>query len=436
MARKKRAEGTRAPNGASSIYLGNDGKWHGRVTVGIRDDGRPDRRHVKRMTEGDAVDAVRELERQRDSGKVRKPGRSMTVEQWLTHWVENIAAPTVRPNTLVGYRVAVYRHLIPGIGAHRIDKLRSEHLERLYVKIGKQKTDRGNEFKPARIHQIHRVIRTALGEALKRSHITSNPAAIVRPPRVVEEEIVPFTREEAARILETTKAFRNGARFVIALTLGLRKGEALGLKWRDVDLDKRTVSIRRTVQRLNWKHGCTNPEPCGHRYAGHCPQRHGGGMVVAEVKSRAGKRTVGLPAELAEVLKEHREAQQHERELAGDMWHDEGWVFPNHFGRPTHIRIDHDTWKALLKRAGVRDARLHDARHTAATMLLVLGVPQRAVMDVMGWSETSVAARYQHVTDEVVTGIADRVGGLYWQADAPAEDDEDADGSAGVSAAV
>lgn len=84
-------------------------------------------------------------------------------------------------------------------------------------------------------------------------------------------------------------------------------------------------------------------------------------------------------------------------------------LFPNQRDGPTRIRVDHGSWKALLKRAGVRDARLHDARHTAATMLLVLGIPQRAVMDVMGWSESSMAARYQHITAEVTEAIAQQV---------------------------
>ena len=110
---RKRKQGTRAPNGASSIYQGNDGKWHGRVTVGVLDNGKPDRRHIERQTEAEVISAVRELERQRERGKVRRTGRAWTVEQWLTHWVENIAAPGVRPNTLTGYRVAVYKHLVP-----------------------------------------------------------------------------------------------------------------------------------------------------------------------------------------------------------------------------------------------------------------------------------------------------------------------------------
>lgn len=428
---RKRGEGTRAPNGASSIYQGKDGKWHGRVTVGVRDDGKADRRHIERKTEAEVINAVRELERQRDSGKVRKPGRAWSVEQWLTHWVENIAAPAVRPNTLTGYRVAVYNHLIPGVGAHRIDRLQPEHLERLYVSLGKKRTRRNTEFKPARIHQVHRTVRTALGEAVRRGHITSNPAEIARPPRIPEEEITPFTREEARRILDTAGAMRNGARFVLALTLGLRKGEALGLKWRDVDFEYRTLNIRRTVQRLNWKHGCSAGEPCGHRYAGHCPQRHGGGVVAAEVKSGAGKRTIGLPLPLVEVLEEHRRQQQRDRERACNLWRDEGWIFTNRFGGPVHPRIDHDAWKSLLKKAGVRDARLHDARHTAATMLLLLGVPDRAVMDVMGWAQITMTKRYQHITSELTTMIADQVGGLYWSADGRPDDD---DGAAGTPA--
>jgi hypothetical protein len=97
VARKKRPEGTRAPNGTSSIYYSQyDGKWHGRVTMGVRDNGTPDRRHVKRDSESEVITEVRKLERERDSGKVRKPGRAWTIEKWMSHWYENIAEPTVR----------------------------------------------------------------------------------------------------------------------------------------------------------------------------------------------------------------------------------------------------------------------------------------------------------------------------------------------------
>ena len=112
---RKRQQGTRAPNGASSIYWSEyDHCWVGRVTIGVRDNGRPDRRTVKRKNEADVIRVVRSLERQRDSGRVANSGHAWTVEKWLIHWVETIAAPAVRRTTMVGYRSSVYNHLIPG----------------------------------------------------------------------------------------------------------------------------------------------------------------------------------------------------------------------------------------------------------------------------------------------------------------------------------
>ena len=133
------------------------------------------------------------------------------------------------------------------------------------------------------------------------------------------------------------------------------------------------------------------------------------------MKSRAGRRAVGIPAPLVEALRQHREAQRKEREIAGQLWVEGDWVFAQQNGRPIDPRADHDAWKALLKEAGVRDARLHDARHTAATMLLVLGVPTRAVMEVMGWSQMAMTTRYQHLAPELIGGIASQVAGLLWK---------------------
>lgn len=118
------AKRAKRPDGASSIYFGKDGFWHGRVTVGVCDDGKPDRRHVSsKVSEAEVIKKVRALEKQRDEGKVRKPGRPWTAGAWLLHWVEEIAKPSVRENTYAGYEVAVRVHLIPGVGAHRLDKL-------------------------------------------------------------------------------------------------------------------------------------------------------------------------------------------------------------------------------------------------------------------------------------------------------------------------
>ncbi|MCX4576077.1 site-specific integrase [Streptomyces sp. NBC_01571] len=421
MAEEKNDKRTRQPNGRSSIYLGKDGKWHGRVTVGIRDNGKPDRRHVERKTRAEVTTAVRELEKQRDGGTVRKAGRAWTVETWLTHWVESIAPLAVNENTMVGYGVAVRKHLIPALGAHRLDKLGPEHIERFY---GKMQAD---GRRAGTIHQIHRTFRTALNEAVRRGHLTRNPVQLAKAPRLSEEEIEPYTVTEVQRLLRTADGRRNSARWAVALALGLRQGEALGLKWADVDLRRGVLMVRRSRRRPHYAHGCG--DRCG-RKAGYCPQRERTNPETADTKSRAGRRSVGLPAQLVDLLKMHKARQDAERDAAGSDWTDEGWLFATPVGRGTPPRTDYDDWKELLRDAKVRDGRLHDARHTAATVLLILGVSERAVMGLMGWSTTAMAARYQHMVDTVRDEVAQRVDGLIWES--PGAGPGDDDGLAGA----
>ncbi|WP_405671523.1 tyrosine-type recombinase/integrase [Streptomyces sp. NBC_01530] len=413
---------TRQPNGRSSIYQGSDGKWHGRVTVGIRDDGTPDRRHVERKTRAEVTAAVRELEKGRDAKTLAKPGKPWTVKTWLTHWVETIAPLAVNENTMVGYGVAVRKHLIPALGAHRLDKLRPEHIERFY---GQMQAD---GRKAGTIHQIHRTFRTALNEAVRRGHLGRNPVQLAKAPRLREEEVEPYNVEEVQRLLRAADDRRNSARWAVALALGLRQGEALGLKWTDVDLERGVLMVRRSRRRPRYAHGCG--DTCG-RKAGYCPQRQRTNPETADTKSRAGRRAVGLPAQLVDLLKVHRVKQEAERAAAGDDWSAEGWLFATPTGRGTSPRTDYDDWKELLDHAKVRDGRLHDARHTAATVLLILGVSERAVMGLMGWSTTAMAARYQHMVDTVRNEVAQRVDGLIWKPAGDGPDDDD-DGLAGA----
>ncbi|MFE2423624.1 tyrosine-type recombinase/integrase [Streptomyces hokutonensis] len=412
---------TRQPNGRSSIYLGKDGKWHGRVTVGVRDDGTPDRRHVERKTRAEVTDAVRELEKQRDAKTVRKPGKAWTVKAWLTHWIENIAPLTVNDNTMVGYGVAVRKHLIPGLGAHRLDKLKPEHIEVLYAKM------QANGSKSATAHQVHRTFRTALNEAVRRGYLGKNPVQLAKAPKTGEYEVEPYTVAEVQRLLKAADQRRNSARWAVALALGLRQGEVLGLKWQDVDLDGGFLVVRRSRHRPQYAHGCT--EPCG-RKAGYCKQKRRTNPETSTTKSRAGRRAVGLPLQLVDLLHAHREAQDTERQAAGKHWVEGGWVFSDEHGRIPSHRLDWADWKALLEEANVRDGRLHDARHTAATVLLILGVSERAVMGLMGWSTTAMAARYQHMVDAVRTDIARQVDGLIWKPETDQPDD--GGGAAGV----
>jgi integrase len=413
----------RQQNGRSSIYRGKDGFWHGRVTVGLRDDGRADRRHVMSKTKSTVVQKVKELEKKRDTGSVQRPGENWTVEQWLTHWVENIAAPFVRENTLAGYRVATYRHLVPGVGKHRLAALKPEHLERLYVRMLKATTKAGTPTKPATVHQAHRTVRTALNEAVRRGYLPSNPARLAKAPRVDESDVEPYTVEEVQQLFEAAMHMRNSARWVIALALGLRQGEALGLQWSDVDFEAKALVIRRSRLRPKYAHGCS--PPCGKKYPGYCPHRRAARSDTAETKSRAGRRVVGLPDALCQLLRQHKTQQDRERLRAGQLWTDCDWLFATETGAPTNPRTDWSEWKRLLRSAGIRDGRLHDARHTAATVLLLLGVSERTMMGVMGWSNSAMASRYAHMVDPVRQDIAKRLDGLLWSTGGPEDPGND-----------
>ena len=139
------------------------------------------------------------------------------------------------------------------------------------------------------------------------------------------------------------------------------------LTWADVDFEAGSVTVRRALQRLKGK-----------------------GLVMVEPKSRAGRRTIALPASLRRGLQTHRDEQQHEREYAAQAWQEHDLVFAQLDGKPIDPRADWKAWKALLARAEIRDARLHDARHTAATLLLQQGVPARVAMQVLGHSQISL----------------------------------------------
>jgi integrase len=375
--------------------------------MGVRDDGKPDRRHVEAKTETEVTEKVRKLESARDAGKARKAGPVWTVEKWLRHWVENISAPTVRDTTADSYRNAVYKHLIPGVGAHRLDRIQPEHFEKLYQKMI------AAGHKPANAHQVHRTARTAFNEALRRGHITQNAVSLAKPPRIEHQEIVPYEVEEVQRILTAAANRRNAARWAIALVLGLRQGEVLGLKWSDIDLEAGTLRVRENRLRPKYRHGCGDT-PCG-RKAGFCPQKVNTRKPTGDVKSLAGRRPMGVPVPLVAMLEAQRAAQAQEREQAGDLWQEDGYVFTTLTGRPINPNTDFHEWKDLLKEAGVRDGRLHDARHTAATLLLILEVVDRTTQGLMGWSDPSMPARYQHLVKRVQTDVARRQEALIWQ---------------------
>jgi integrase len=187
---------------------------------------------------------------------------------WITEtWLTTIAPRRIRRSTLeTTYVPKVRNRIIPGLGKHRLDRLTPEHIERFYTRLETE------GLAPATVLQIHRILSRALKVAMQRGYVARNIATLVDPPSASHDEIEPLTFDEALRIIRLAASRRNGTRWSIALALGLRQGEALGLRWQYVDLDAGTLTVRWQLQRLPWRHGCSDPHACGKdRHRDDCP---------------------------------------------------------------------------------------------------------------------------------------------------------------------
>lgn len=392
---------SRQPNRRPSIYEGADGWFHTYVTVGQKPDGKLDRRHIRGKTKAAVKEKLDALNRQLDQGHVPQLGASPTLGQWMEHWLTVIAARKVRPSTLEGYTSKVHYRIVPGLGKHRLDKLRPEHVEAFYAALEA-------EVSPATALQVHRILSRALKVAVQRGKLSRNPCALVDAPSAERVEVEPIDPGDARKVLAAAAERRNAARWWVALAIGLRQGEALGLRWVDVNLDADppTLAVRQALQRRVWKHGC---DGCG-KPARSCPQRTGGGLAFDVPKSRKSRRVIPLPEPLAKVLREHRAAQVQERLIAGKEWEDHGLVFAQWNGRPINPRSDWGEWKELLSTAGAPNHRLHDARHYAATFMFEQGLEGREVMELLGHSQISLTlGTYTHVRAKILRQATDRL---------------------------
>lgn len=443
----------RKPNGRSSIYQDKNGKWHGWVTVGIKPDGSLDRRHRVGKSEAEVTAKVRELEDERAKGSVRKAGRDTTLAQWMAEYLDGIcellvASGKMAPRTLEDYRSKSRLWIVPLLGKQRLGRLEPEHLEHAYAEMLRRGLSANSVLKN------HRILSRALRIAMRRGRVARNVATLVEPPTVEEAETDVLTREEARRVLDVARLRRNGARWSVALALGIRQGEALGLRWSYVDLETGEIKAWYQVQRAPWKHGCADANKCGERWhrkpckkkcsthhhepdcpagctrpghacpkrpcpkdcVGHadrCPKRHGGGLVFRQRKGRK-KLTLYCPPELLAILKKHKEDQDAERLKAGEFWHDHDLVFPTRRGTPIERTEDWREWKTILKKADVREVRVHDTRHTAGTMLIEQGVNIRVVQEVLGHTRVTTTERYTHVAAAQVQEAGNRMAAALW----------------------
>lgn len=425
------ARRTRKANGENSIYEGADGKWHAWVTIGTKPDGSADRRHRMAGSRREVMAKVKDLERLRDNTGLVPFTSSMSVAAYLNQWLATTATARLRPRSLQGYGVDIRKHIVPAIGGTRLERLTTRQIEAFYAEMASRtRTDQHGHtrpaFRPETINHVHRTLRSALQDALRDELIPRNPAATARRPRPagidgMDYEANTLTADEARRLIDVAREQENGLRFILALSHGLRQGEALGLTWRDVDLDttQPQIRIRLQLQRHPWNHGCTRPDSqgtptptCGRKRACDCPTRHGGGLVLSPTKTRRGQRPLALDPITADLMRRHREAQRHAPTASDRYSADQDLVFRRPDGMPIDPKADHKRWKRLLSAADVGDHRLHDARHTAATFLLVQGVDSRVVMALLGWSNPSQLHRYQHIVDDLRRDAAHRMASI------------------------
>lgn len=238
----------RKPNMESSIYFGADGWWHGRVTMGVKSDGSPDRRHRRARTEAEIKRKVKELERQRDQGRAPAAGRKPTVAAWMETYLTDIASLKLKPRSLDDYWSKTRNDIIPGVGKHRIDKLQPEHLERMYRAM----LDAGHA--PSHVVKVHRILSRALKIAHRRRIVGENVATLVDPPSIDETEANPFTKEEAKAFLEAASKRPSFMRWIVGVGMGFRQGETLGLRWQYVDLEAELCRPEWQLQRLTRLH--------------------------------------------------------------------------------------------------------------------------------------------------------------------------------------
>ena len=356
---------TRRGRGEGSITRRADGRWMARVDLGWQD-GKRRRKTLYGRTKREVQDKLRETLHRTEKGLPPVPEQE-TVGAFLHRWLEIIRSQ-LRPRTHRSYEQIVRIHLEPGIGRVRLAKLTpldvSTWLEsRRTAGVGGRT-----------IHYARAVLRAALNKALKWGLVSRNVASLTDPPRYRARQIAPLTPEQAKKFLAAVADHRLEALFTVAVGLGLRLGEALGLPWDAVSLDAGTLSVRQTLER-----GGKQPR-------------------FGEPKSARGRRTIVLPRIVTAALRKHRTRQLQERLVAGRRWNDYGLVFTTEAGAPLDGCNVNRTFKAVLRRAGLPAIRYHDLRHTAATLLLAQGIDPRTIMETLGHSQISLTLNtYAHV---------------------------------------
>jgi len=345
-----------------NIKRRTDGLWEARVSL---PGGK--RKSFYGKTRKDVQDKLRGALRDIDAGLDLGTSRQ-TVSQFLDTWLAEVVKPTLAPKTHGSYAEVSRVHLKPALGHHQLTKLTPQHVAALL----KAKQDAG--LSPRTVQYIRVVLRIALNRALKWQFVPRNVVILTDSPKVSRTEVKPLTPEQARAFLDAARSDRLEALYRVALALGLRLGEALGLSWADVDFETGTLRVRHSLQRIDGK------------------------LTLKVPKTEKSRRALTMPRTLAVALRDHRDRQAFEQAAAGNGWRDTGLVFTNALGGPLEPSNVLKRFQAILAANGLPKQRFHDLRHCAASLLIAQGVPVKVVADILGHSQLATTSDlYGHV---------------------------------------
>ncbi len=349
------------------VYLGEDGgkrKYHNKTIHG---------------TKKDAQAYLTKALRERDTGTFVEPTKE-TLAAFLERWLNIVARKRVAASTFKSYQDYVSCYLKPSLGDLAISKIGAAEIQAHYNAM----LDKGLSARTVRY--THAVLRSALNQAVKWGLLYRNPVELVDLPKHKKEEMKVLTPAQAARFMETTIFSKWKALFSLMLASGMRPGEAFGLKWADIDFERRRVHVQRALSKGK------------------------GGWSLEEPKTAQSRRSIPLPASVIKDLLEHRETQDAEKKRA-TLYNDNGLVFAGDTGEPPCKQtILSGHFKPLLKAAGLPDIRLYDLRHTCATLLLAAGENPKVVSERLGHASVTLTLdTYSHVLPDMQEKAAEKL---------------------------
>jgi integrase len=365
---------TKRGHGEGTIFrrtiAGKKAGWMAMLDMGIVD-GKRKRKAFYGDDEKTVRAKLRAAQHLHDNGRLAKAGR-LTVGDWLSRWLADSAKPNTRPATFRRYAQLVDQYLVPSLGRIPLERLAPSDVRAML-------NAKSDSLSPRSLHHLRAVLRTALHVAMRDELIPTNAAALAAAPRVPETDYHFLGEKDAGdvrRFVDAIKGNRLEALYVLALALGLRQGELLGLRWEAIDLEASTLAVRHALQRID------------------------GAYVLVEPKTKKSRRVISpLPDVVTAALREHKGRHDGERDALGSRWlNTQGLVFTTAFGAPLSGSVVTHDFQDLLERAGLARIRFHDLRHSAISLLGEQGVQPRMVMELVGHSNIGTTMNiYSHV---------------------------------------